>query len=106
MSTFHCISFQLYVMIGLSTGSLFKQLHTLSNKSLRKHRKFSSSIKKWSIYIQTEKMKDKPSPYLIKHPIRDRKTSNPKTILKELKKELTLERKEKRAQKMKESDYN
>jgi hypothetical protein len=51
-------------------------------------------------------MKDKPSPYLIKHPIRDRKTSNPKTILKELKKELTLERKEKRAQKMKESDYN
>ena len=51
-------------------------------------------------------MKDKPSPYLIQHPIRDKKTNNPKTILKELKKELTLERKEKRAQKVKEFDYN
>jgi len=51
-------------------------------------------------------MKDKPSPYLIHHPIRDRQSSNPKTILKELKKELTLERKEKRALKVKEFDYN
>jgi hypothetical protein len=51
-------------------------------------------------------MKDKPSPYLIRHPIRDRKSTSHKVILKDLKRDLKIERATKRAEKIKEAAYN
>ena len=50
-------------------------------------------------------MKDKPSPYLIRHPIRDRKSTSHKVILKDLKRDLKIERAAKRAEKNKDAAY-
>ena len=51
-------------------------------------------------------MKDKPSPYLIRHPIRDRKGTSHKVILKDLKRDLKIERATKQAEKIKDAAYN
>ena len=51
-------------------------------------------------------MKDKASPYLIRHPIRDRKSTSHKVILKDLKRDLKIERTAKRAEKTKDAPYN
>ena len=50
-------------------------------------------------------MKDKPSPYLIRHPIRDRKSTSHKVILKDLKRDLKIERAAKRAEQNKDAAY-
>ena len=47
----------------------------------------------------------KPSPYLIRHPIRDRKSTSHKVILKDLQRDLKLERTAKRAEKNKDAAY-